>query len=87
MPWTPKDASAKTKQAKSPAAKKVWSSVANNVLAKTSDDGRAIRELRAKGLTYKTIGERLGVGGARARQMVYRIGRAGAEDRAGDERD
>lgn len=43
MPWNPKDATKKTKAAKSPAAKKKWSTVANAVLKKTGDDGQAIR--------------------------------------------
>ncbi len=44
MPWTPKDASRKTKKAKSPKAKRQWAHVADKVLAKTGDEGRAIRE-------------------------------------------
>lgn len=47
MPWTAKDASAKTKKAQSPAAKRQWSAVANSVLAKTGNDARAIREANA----------------------------------------
>ena len=43
MPWKPSAASAKTKKAKSPAAKKQWSSTANAVLKKTGDEGRAVR--------------------------------------------
>jgi uncharacterized protein YdaT len=43
MPWTAKDASRKTKKAKSPKAKRQWKDVANNVLAKTGDEARAIR--------------------------------------------
>lgn len=43
MPWTPKDASRSTKKAKSKAAKKQWSTVANKVLAETGDDGEAKR--------------------------------------------
>ena len=44
MPWTPKDASSKTKKAASPAAKKQWSTVANKVRARTGDDALAIKE-------------------------------------------
>ena len=44
MPWTPKDASSKTKKAKSPKAKRQWAHVADSVLKKTGDEGRAIRE-------------------------------------------
>lgn len=47
MPWTPKDASRKTKKAKSPKAKRQWAHVADKVLAKTGDEGRAIREANA----------------------------------------
>jgi len=43
MPWTPKDASAKTRKASSPAKKKKWAGVANAVLKKSGDDGKAIR--------------------------------------------
>lgn len=43
MPWSPKDAGGKTKKAKSPAAKKQWASTANSVLAKSGDEGRAVR--------------------------------------------
>ncbi len=47
MPWTTKDASRKTKKAKSPKAKRQWAHVADKVLAKTGDEGRAIREANA----------------------------------------
>ncbi len=47
MPWTPKDASRKTKKAKSPKAKRQWAHVADKVLARTGDEGRAIREANA----------------------------------------
>lgn len=48
MPWTPSDGPARhTKKAKSPTAKRQWSAVANNVLAKTGDEGRAVREANA----------------------------------------
>lgn len=47
MPWTPKDASRKTKKANSPKAKRQWAHVADKVLAKTGDEGRAIREANA----------------------------------------
>lgn len=44
MPWTPDDASGKTKKAKSPTAKRQWAHIADEVLAKTGDEARAIRE-------------------------------------------
>ncbi len=47
MPWNASDASRKTKKAKSPKAKRQWSAVANSVLSKTGDEGRAIREANA----------------------------------------
>lgn len=44
MPWTPNDGPARhTKKAKSPAAKKQWAAVANNVLSQSGDDGKAVR--------------------------------------------
>lgn len=47
MPWGPKDAAKKTKRARTPKAKRQWSNVADSVLARTSDEGRAIREANA----------------------------------------
>ena len=44
MPWTPRDASSKTKKASTPKAKRQWAHVADAVLAKTGDEGRAVRE-------------------------------------------
>lgn len=43
MPWTPKDASKKTSKASSSAKKKKWAGVANAILKKSGDDGKAIR--------------------------------------------
>jgi len=43
MPWRSKDVPAKTSKAKSAVAKKQWTSTANAVLAKSGDDGKAIR--------------------------------------------
>lgn len=43
MPWSPSDATRHTKKAKSPAAKRQFAAVANSVLAKTGDEGRAVR--------------------------------------------
>ena len=43
MPWKPSQASSKTKKAKSPKAKRQWAHVADQVLAKTGDEARAIR--------------------------------------------
>jgi uncharacterized protein YdaT len=43
MPWTDRDASKKTKKATSPKSKRQWRHVANAVLEKTGDEGRAVR--------------------------------------------
>lgn len=43
MPWTPSDASKKTKKAKTPKAKRQWRDIANSVLAKSGDEARAIK--------------------------------------------
>lgn len=43
MPWNAKDAARHTKKAKSAAAKRQWSEVANSVLTKTGNDARAVR--------------------------------------------
>jgi hypothetical protein len=47
MPWTGADASRHTKKAQSSKKKKTWSKVANSVLRKTGNEGRAIREANA----------------------------------------
>ena len=47
MPWKSSDAAGKTKAAKSSKAKRQWKDVANGVLAKTGDEGRAVREANA----------------------------------------
>ena len=48
MPWSPSDAVHKTKKAGgSPRAKRQWSKVANSVLSRTGDEGRAIRSANA----------------------------------------
>lgn len=44
MPWKAKDAAAKTKKARSPSAKRQWAHVADSVLARTGDEGLAVRE-------------------------------------------
>lgn len=47
MPWKPSDASGKTKKANTPKKKRQWRDVGNKVLARTGDEGRAIREANA----------------------------------------
>lgn len=55
MPWKPSDASSKTKKAKTPKEKRQWRDIANETLARTGDDKKAIRtangvlKKRAKG--------------------------------------
>lgn len=43
MPWTMESASKHTKKAGSAATKRQWAKTANAVLAKTGDEGRAVR--------------------------------------------
>ena len=43
MPWNLADAFAHTKKATTPAAKRQWAAVANNVLAKTKSDATAVK--------------------------------------------
>ena len=43
MPWSPSDALQKTKTATTPKSKRQWSDVANSVLRRTGDEGRAVR--------------------------------------------
>ena len=47
MPWDSGDAHDKTKKANSPTKKRVWAQVANQTLARTGDEGRAVREANA----------------------------------------
>lgn len=47
MPWGPKDAPKFTRKAKGPKAKRQFAAVANAVLAKTGNEGRAIRAANA----------------------------------------
>ena len=44
MPWTPAQAQKHTKKAKSAIAKRQWAHVADAVLKKTGNEGRAVRE-------------------------------------------
>ncbi|HTQ70554.1 MAG TPA: hypothetical protein VMH92_03570 [Acidocella sp.] len=47
MPWTPQDAQSHTHKASSRALQELWAKVANECLARTGDEGRAIREANA----------------------------------------
>jgi hypothetical protein len=47
-PWTPEDGPTRhTKKANTPKKRRQWSDVANGVLAKTGNEGRAVREANA----------------------------------------
>ena len=43
MPWSPSDATQKTKTATTPKRKRQWADVADSVLKRTGDEGRAVR--------------------------------------------
>lgn len=43
MPWSKSEAKEHTRKAKSPAAKKQWTDVANKVLKESGDEGKAVR--------------------------------------------
>lgn len=48
MPWKANDGPARhTKKANTPKLKRQWADVANNVLKKSGDEGRAVREANA----------------------------------------
>ena len=43
MPWTAKDAKRKTRKATTPKARRAFAHAANGVLARTGNEGRAVR--------------------------------------------
>jgi len=43
MPWEPEDAPRHTHKADTPHLCRLWAEVANNVLAESGDEGRAVR--------------------------------------------
>jgi hypothetical protein len=47
MPWTPQDATSHTKMATTETIKRLWCEIANQILAKSGDEDRAIREANA----------------------------------------
>jgi len=47
MPWTAKDAKRHTKKATTPKAQRQWADVADSVLKRTGDEGRAVRAANA----------------------------------------
>ena len=60
MPWSEKDASKKTKKARSPKSRRQWRDVANSVLEKTGDEARAVRTANgviARGQRKKRLGK------------------------------
>lgn len=65
MPWSPTDGPARhTRKADTPKRKRQWSKVANNILADTGDEGRAVRGANAAVAKSKEkFGLAKGVGG------------------------
>ena len=47
MPWTVREVAHKTKKARTAKQKRQWVIVANSVLKRTGDEGRAVREANA----------------------------------------
>ena len=47
MPWRPEDAPRHTHKADTPHLCRLWSEVANNILAETGDEGHAVRAANA----------------------------------------
>ena len=47
MPWNPSDAGRHTHKADTPAKRRQWSDVANDVLDRTGDDAKAVRAANA----------------------------------------
>lgn len=47
MPWTARDVRRKTRAATTPTQRRQWVDVANAVLEKTGDEGRAVRSANA----------------------------------------
>ncbi len=43
MPWAPSDATTKNRKADTPKKKRQWSDIANDVLKRTGNEGRAVR--------------------------------------------
>jgi len=47
LPWRPEDAPRHTHKADAPHLCRLWSEVANNIVAETGDEGRAVRAANA----------------------------------------
>ncbi len=58
MPWTSKDVGRHNRGVKSSTGKRQWADVANSVLRRTGNEGRAIREANA--VAKKRRGRRSG---------------------------
>jgi hypothetical protein len=48
VPWRASDSKEHTKKADTPKKRRLWSAVANDILERTGDEGRAIRGANAK---------------------------------------
>ncbi|MCS7001625.1 MAG: hypothetical protein NZ518_02135 [Dehalococcoidia bacterium] len=64
MPWTSTDATRFTKKATTKTARSLWSKTANAVLAKTGDEGQAVRTANAAVARCKRKG---GCGGKKSK--------------------
>ena len=64
MPWTPEDAPRHTHKAATQHLCRLWAEVANNVLAETADEGRAVRAANAAVGRATRSGEPRGSDGA-----------------------
>ena len=56
MPWTPNEAARHTHKATTQELKELWAKIANETLARTGNEGRAIREANA--VVARQAGER-----------------------------
>jgi len=75
MPWKPSEAKKHTRKAKSAKAERQWADVANSVLAKTGDDGRAIRAANAVIARRKARGAKSDAARKGATDFAHRVGR------------
>jgi hypothetical protein len=67
MPWQPEDAPRHTHKADTDALRRMWSEVANKVLADTGDEGRAVRT--ANGVVARNAKKSLA---ARLSRLIWR---------------
>lgn len=59
MPWIPDEAERHTHKATTRELKELWAKVANDALARTGDEGRAIREANAVVARQAEAGDRV----------------------------